>query len=315
MPGAADVIHDHGVEFLARELVAPVFERARRRARRRSRRAAGRAGGGRRATTSTSVVRTRRRFSSPPVWSFLSFPARASCRAGSRRRRPPSAARRTRRSARRRRRRARRRSPRRRTRFPLCAGSDTFAATTVTLAPRRCASSASANPMRPDERLPTKRTASIGSRVPPAVTSTFAARRASPPTRSARLDRRQQLRRLRQPADPELARRAQRTRARLAAPSRRARAASRGSPAWPDARTSRCSWPERRSAVAGTPSAAAVSRLSACPCASLASVCADAGAIEVDVGVLDEREVRERRVLGERITRERHRAAGPAPTR
>ena len=42
--------------------------------------------------------------------------------------------------------------------------------------PRRrgaAASSASAKPIRPDERLPTKRTLSIGSRVPPAVTSTL----------------------------------------------------------------------------------------------------------------------------------------------
>ena len=41
-----------------------------------------------------------------------------------------------------------------------------------TSAPRRRASSASATPIRPDERLPTKRTLSSGSRVPPAVTST-----------------------------------------------------------------------------------------------------------------------------------------------
>ncbi len=57
---------------------------------------------------------------------------------------------------------------------------DTLAATTVTLAPRRWASSASASPIRPDERLPTKRTASIGSRVPPAVTSTFKPSRLRP---------------------------------------------------------------------------------------------------------------------------------------
>ena len=52
-------------------------------------------------------------------------------------------------------------------------GSETFAATTVTSAPRRAASSAIANPMRPEDRLPTKRTESIGSRVPPAVTSSL----------------------------------------------------------------------------------------------------------------------------------------------
>ena len=52
------------------------------------------------------------------------------------------------------------------------SGSVTFAAISVTSAPRRAASSASASPIRPEERLPTKRTESIGSRVPPAVTST-----------------------------------------------------------------------------------------------------------------------------------------------
>jgi len=56
-----------------------------------------------------------------------------------------------------------------------------LAATSVTRAPRRAAASASAKPMRPEERLPTKRTASIGSRVPPAVISTRTpARSASP---------------------------------------------------------------------------------------------------------------------------------------
>ncbi len=52
------------------------------------------------------------------------------------------------------------------------AGSDAFAATSVTWAPRRAACRASAKPILPDERLPMKRTLSIGSRVPPAVTST-----------------------------------------------------------------------------------------------------------------------------------------------
>ena len=42
------------------------------------------------------------------------------------------------------------------------------------------------------------------------------------------------------------------SRCRARARSRRARAASRGWPGSPRARTSRCSWPERRSAVAGT---------------------------------------------------------------
>ena len=65
--------------------------------------------------------------------------------------------------------------------MPAVRGSDTLAATTVTLAPRRLAASASANPIRPEERLPMKRTASIGSRVPPALTSTFTPRSEAPP--------------------------------------------------------------------------------------------------------------------------------------
>ena len=167
--------------------------------------------------------------------------------------------------------------------------------------------------MRPDERLPTKRTASIGSRVPPAVTSTFAPVE-RPADAQRALDRGQQLGRLRQPADPELARRAERTRARLEHVTPRARSVSRF------ACVAGCSYIALFMAGATISgrrhaSAAAVSRLSACPCASLASVCADAGRDDVDVGVLDQREVRERRVLGQRIARERRRAAGPAPTR
>ena len=56
---------------------------------------------------------------------------------------------------------------------PAGGGIVTFAARRVTSAPRLAASSASARPMRPDDRFPMKRTESIGSRVPPAVTRTF----------------------------------------------------------------------------------------------------------------------------------------------
>ena len=55
---------------------------------------------------------------------------------------------------------------------PGGSGRETFAAISVTSAPRRAAAAASAIPIRPLERLPMKRTASIGSRVPPAVTRT-----------------------------------------------------------------------------------------------------------------------------------------------
>ena len=53
------------------------------------------------------------------------------------------------------------------------AGTARLAATSVTSAPRSRASSATATPIRPEERLPRKRTASSGSRVPPALTSTL----------------------------------------------------------------------------------------------------------------------------------------------
>ena len=48
-----------------------------------------------------------------------------------------------------------------------------FAATIVTLAPRSRAAAAIAAPIRPVERLPMKRTGSMASRVPPAVTTTW----------------------------------------------------------------------------------------------------------------------------------------------
>ena len=57
------------------------------------------------------------------------------------------------------------------TRAPAGARSLTVV-TSTTSAPRATASAAIEAPCLPDERLPTKRTASIGSRVPPAVTST-----------------------------------------------------------------------------------------------------------------------------------------------
>ena len=56
---------------------------------------------------------------------------------------------------------------------PGGSATSTFAATTVTRAPRSSAASAIAAPIRPVERLPMKRTGSIASRVPPAVTTTW----------------------------------------------------------------------------------------------------------------------------------------------
>ena len=58
---------------------------------------------------------------------------------------------------------------------------ETLAATTVTLAPRAAvAPSARARPIRPEELFAMKRTLSIGSRVPPALTSTRSPRQLSP---------------------------------------------------------------------------------------------------------------------------------------
>ena len=56
---------------------------------------------------------------------------------------------------------------------PAGSATSTFAAMSVTRAPRSSAASAIATPILPVERLPMKRTGSIGSRVPPAVTTTW----------------------------------------------------------------------------------------------------------------------------------------------
>ena len=55
---------------------------------------------------------------------------------------------------------------------PCGVAIDRLAASRITSAPRRRASSASATPILPEERFPTKRTLSSGSRVPPAVIRT-----------------------------------------------------------------------------------------------------------------------------------------------
>ena len=138
-----------------------------RRPRPRTRRAPGRDGGarrGRRARRPWARARattSRRARACPP----------AAPPAGSRRRRPPSASRRPT---------PRGRAPRARaarvvstsTTDPDSGRTLPFASSVTTSAPRALASAASAAPMRPDERLPRKRTPSSGSRVPPAVTST-----------------------------------------------------------------------------------------------------------------------------------------------
>ena len=124
-----------------------------------------------------------------------------------------------------------------------------FAASSVTSAPRRRASSARATPMRPDERLPTKRTASIGSRVPPALTSTclpdrLVAVRQSSELHRAKISSGSAIRP--RPTRPRPARPPRGRRAR-----RRARAGARRSPAWPGAPTCARSSPARRRAARG----------------------------------------------------------------
>ena len=99
---------------------------------------------------------------------------------------------RRRRTPRRRRRRAGRWSRRRCAARPAGAGSATLAAISVTSAPRAAAAAARAIPIRPLERLPMKRTGSIGSRVPPAVTSTRSPSQGRSPAGSAASIRRQQ---------------------------------------------------------------------------------------------------------------------------
>ena len=99
------------------------------------------------------------------------------------------------------------------------------------------------DPHPPDERLPMNRTLSIGSRVPPAVTTTCrraasstaaAGPRPAPRSRPARPSGRR-------PPRPRRARRSPARRSR-----RRARPAARGWRAWPGAPTCGCSWPARR---------------------------------------------------------------------
>ena len=154
-----------------------------------------------------------------------------------------------------------------------------MAATTVTLAPRRWASSASANPMRPEERLPTKRTESIGSRVPPAVTSTFSAVAVRAADRAAA------------PSTAASSSGGSGSRPTPNSPGEPSEPVPGSSTVTPRARSvARLAWVAGCSYIAlfmagatisgrRHASAAAVSRLSACPCASLASVWAVAGAI------------------------------------
>ncbi len=125
--------------------------------------------------------------------------------------------------------------------------------TRVTWAPRAAAASAMAWPCLPDDRLPMKRTGSMGSRVPPAVT------RMRTPARS-RCDREPEHRcggghdlgrvgqaarrpRHRRPGGRRPARRR----------GRRAGAAGPGCPAPPGAPTSRCAWPGTPARAPGWP--------------------------------------------------------------
>ena len=162
---------------------------------------------------------------------------------------------------------------------PRRRGRPTLAATTVTSAPRR-------------GRLLGQREAHAARRAVADVADGVdrlagaarghehaQARRASRPAAQRGLDGGEQLGRLGQAAGAALAERGERAGAGLAARSRRARAGARGWPGWPGARTSPSFIAGATTSGRRHASAAAVSRLSASPWASLASVFADAGAI------------------------------------
>ncbi len=189
------------------------------------------------------------------------------------------------------------------------AGTARLAASRITSAPRRRASSASATPIRPDERLPTKRTLSSGSRVPPAVTSTR--RPASDPRREQLLGARGDLGRARpagrRPTRPRPSRPRPGRRAR-----RRARAASRRSRASPECAHMRGFIAGATSTGPRCASAASVSTLSAIPCASFASVFAVHGRDDEQVGARQVR-VRSPRAPAGGRARGRSRAARSAP--
>ena len=209
--------------------------------------------------------------------------ARSACRRrgrrrGSRRGRRPSAGRGRRRTRRRRRAASWAAVSTSMRRTPAGSAGRRWRRSAVTSAPRRAAAAARAMPMRPLERLPMKRTGSIGSRVPPAVTSTRSPSQGRSPRRQRRLDPGQQRARGRAGGRGR-ARRARRACPRRArSPRPRARA---GSPGWPGS-------PRRaymRSFIAGATSRGAaqarkevVSIESALPAASLAIVLAEAGA-------------------------------------
>ena len=159
-------------------------------------------------------------------------------------------------------------------------GSETLAATTVTWAPRRggrlgqrpahLARRAVADEAHGVDRL---------ARAAGGDEDLEAVERPARDRAEARLDGGQQLGGLGQPADAPLARRAERAGARLehldAALAQRLEVGLRGR----RARTSRRSWPERRSAGAGTPARRRSAGCRRRRAASLASVLADAGAI------------------------------------
>ena len=126
----------------------------------------------------------------------------------------------------------------------------------------------------------------MGSRVPPAVTSTRtpASGRGSPGGSTASTAA-SSVGGLGQPAGAPLAPRAQGAGAGLEHGRRRARAASPRWPAWPGAPTCGCSSPGPRAAGRWRPARRVVSRLSASPCASLAMRVRGGRRDQVGVGV------------------------------
>ncbi len=186
-------------------------------------------------------------------------------------------------------------------------------------APRSRRGSASAKPMRPEELLPTKRTLSIGSRVPPAVTSTLHA------AREARRGGARRRPRSAAASDPLGLGQAPDPAPRPCEASRPRSGLDDGDAALAQQSQVRL---RRRVLVhpvvhrgrdhqraAGGERAAGEHVVGLARPRACAIVLADAGAITIEVGVVDEREVAERVVRRAAPGRERRRGRGRARTR
>ena len=157
-------------------------------------------------------------------------------------------------------------------------GRDTLAAISVTSAPAPRGSGGEREPMRPLERLPMKRTGSIGSRVPPAVTRTRRPSQGRSPAGQRRLDPGQQRAGSGSRPLPNSPREASCALLGLDHVDAALAQGLRGSPGSPRPRTCGRSSPARPGAGRAQARKEVVSIESAMPAASLAIVLAEAGA-------------------------------------